>query len=225
MRILLVEDDKNLGWATSDGLRTTFAVDWVTSAAQAEASLAAAAYDLIVLDVMMPGKTGLDLLRDLRKERNDAPIILLTARDAVEHRVEGLNAGADDYVVKPFDLDELTARCTALIRRSRGHASNIIEWGDIHFDVDSRDVIHSDRIVVLSARERDILYILMTNIGRAVSKSRIESHIYDWSNELIESNTVEVHVSSLRRKLGRNLIRTIRGVGYMIPKCPDSTTP
>lgn len=225
MRILLVEDDGNLGWATRDGLRGTFAVDWVTSAEQAVAALAVATYDLIILDVMLPGRSGLELLRSLRDERNQVPIILLTARDAVEHRIEGLNAGADDYVVKPFELQELIARCTALIRRARGHTDNIIVWGDIRFMMDSRDVTVGDRLVPLSARERDILYVLMTNIGRAVSKSRIESHIYDWSSELIESNTVEVHVSALRRKLGRNLIHTIRGVGYMIPKWQPQPTP
>lgn len=224
MRILLVEDDQHLGWATSDGLRSTFAIDWVTSAEQARAALATTSYDLVILDVMLPGKSGLDLLRMLRGERVAVPVILLTARDAVEHRIEGLNAGADDYVVKPFDLDELIARCNALIRRSRGHAGNTIEWGDIRFDTDSRDVVRGGEAVTLSARERDILYILMTNAGRAVSKSRIESHVYDWSSELIESNTIEVHVSALRRKLGRDLIRTIRGVGYMIPRCPENPT-
>jgi DNA-binding response OmpR family regulator len=221
MRILLVEDDENLGWATSDGLRATFAVDWVTSAEQARAALAAGHYDLIVLDIVLPGQSGVELLRELRAASNTIPIILLTARDAVEHRIEGLNAGADDYVVKAFDLDELVARCTALIRRSRGHVRNTVEWGDIRFDTDSGDVVRGGEVVSLSGRERDILYILMTNVGRTVSKSRIESHIYDWSSELIESNTIEVHISALRRKLGRELIRTIRGVGYMIPRCQD----
>ncbi|MGA8260925.1 MAG: response regulator transcription factor [Arenicellales bacterium] len=224
MRILLVEDDKNLGWATSDGLRGSFAVDWVTSAEQAQVALSANGYDLIVLDVLLPGKSGVDLLREIRADRNPVPIILLTARDAVEHRVAGLNAGADDYVVKAFDLDELIARCTALIRRSRGHARNVVEWGDMRFDMESRDVVLADRAVSLSGRERDILYILMTNIGRAVSKARIESHIYDWSSELIESNTIEVHISALRRKLGRDLIQTIRGVGYVIPKWREEPT-
>lgn len=225
MRILLVEDDRNLGWATSDGLRSSFAVDWVTSAEQAQGALAANRYDLIVLDVLLPVKSGLDLLHEIRAEKNPVPIILLTARDAVEHRVAGLNAGADDYLVKAFDLDELTARCTALIRRSRGHTRNTVEWGDISFDVDSKDVVRADRVVSLSGRERDILYILITNIGRAVSKARIEAHIYDWSSELIESNTIEVHISALRRKLGRDLIRTIRGVGYMVPRWREEPTP
>lgn len=224
MRILLVEDDKNLGWATADGLRASFAVDWVASAEEATAAVATTHYDLIILDIVLPGRSGVELLRELRAERNTVPIILLTARDAVEHRVAGLNAGADDYVIKPFDLDELVARCTALIRRSRGHVHNTVEWGDIRFDVDSGDVVRAEQVVSLSGRERDILYILMTNIGRTVSKSRIESHIYDWSSEMIESNTIEVHISALRRKLGRELIRTIRGVGYMIPKWSDEAT-
>jgi len=224
MRILLVEDDRNLGWATSDGLRPSFAVDWVTSAEQGEAALAAGGYDLVLLDIVLPGRSGVELLRALRAEGSHLPVILLTARDAVEHRVDGLNAGADDYVIKPFDLDELTARCTALIRRARGHVHNVVQWGDVRFDIDSGDVARTDRMVSLSGRERDILYILMTNIGRTVSKTRIETHIYDWSSELIESNTVEVHISALRRKLGRDLIRTVRGVGYMIPKWQDEAT-
>ncbi|MCZ7598635.1 MAG: response regulator [Gammaproteobacteria bacterium] len=224
MRILLVEDDPNLGWATADGLRGAFAVDWVKSAEKADAALATTPYDCVVLDIVLPGDSGLDLLRRLRAQKCAVPVIMLTARDAVEHRVAGLNAGADDYLVKPFDLDELLARCTALIRRARGPADNIVEWGDIRFDIESRDCERGGEAVPLSGRERDILFILMTNIGRAVSKSRIESHIYDWSSELIESNTVEVHVSSLRRKLGREVIETIRGVGYMIPRWREQPT-
>ncbi len=224
MRILLVEDDPNLGWATADGLRASFAVDWVKSAEQAEAALASTTYDLVVLDIVLPGKSGLDLLRDLRSARDTVPVILLTARDAVSHRIEGLNTGADDYLVKPFDLDELTARCTALMRRAGGRADNVIECGDVIFDVVSRDVIRGGHTVPLSGRERDILHVLMTNAGRAVSKSRIEGHIYDWSSELIESNTIEVHISSLRRKLGRDFIETIRGVGYMVPRCREQAT-
>ncbi len=217
MRILLVEDDRNLGFATRDGLRSAFAVDWVGSAEEADAAIAVNDYDALVLDVMLPGRSGLDLLGDLRNRRLDVPVLLLTARDAVEYRVEGLNRGADDYLVKPFDLDELIARCTALIRRSHGQVRNVIEWGPIRFDVESRSVTVDGEQLSLSNRERDILQVLLSNIDRPVSKSRIETHIYDWSNELIESNTVEVHVSSLRRKLGRDLIQTIRGVGYMIP--------
>ncbi len=217
MRILLVEDDRNLGFATRDGLRSAFAVDWVGSAEEADAAIAVNDYDALVLDVMLPGRSGLELLRDLRNRRLDVPVLLLTARDAVEYRVEGLNLGADDYLVKPFDLDELIARCSALIRRSHGQVRNVIEWGPIRFDVDSRSVTVDGEQLALSNRERDILQVLLSNIDRPVSKSRIETHIYDWSNELIESNTVEVHVSSLRRKLGRELIQTIRGVGYMIP--------
>ncbi|GJL81558.1 MAG: DNA-binding response regulator [marine bacterium B5-7] len=224
MRILLVEDDENLGWATADGLRESFAVDWVTSSEKARAALVVADYDLLVLDVVLPGQSGVNFLRSLRQEKNSLPVLLLTARDAIEHRVAGLNAGADDYLVKPFDLDELIARCNALIRRAHGQIANVIEWGNLRFDIDSRNVSRNDQDIPLSGRERDILHVLMSHIGRAVSKSYIESHIYDWSSELIESNTVEVHISALRKKLGRELITTLRGVGYMIPRCRENPT-
>lgn len=216
MRLLLVEDDKNLGKATAEGLKESFAVDWVRSAEEGSDALATTAYGLIVLDISLPGASGLDFLADLRKQKNQIPVLLLTARDSVRHRVEGLNAGADDYLVKPFDLDELLARCAALIRRAQGHAEPTITVSDIVFEPASGRLEKNGQIIVLSGRERAILEVLMSNLNRPVSKAKIEERIYDWSSEYIESNTVEVHIASLRRKLGRTLIKTIRGVGYII---------
>lgn len=216
MRILLVEDDKNLGKATAEGLKDSFAVDWVRSAEEADDALAVTSYNLIVLDINLPGASGLDFLATLRNKKNQIPVLLLTARDAIRHRVEGLNAGADDYLVKPFDLDELLARCAALMRRAQGHAEPIITVLDIVFEPATGKLVKSGLAVVLSARERAIFDVLIHNLNRPVSKTKIEERIYDWSSEDIESNTIEVHISGLRRKLGRDLIKTIRGVGYMI---------
>lgn len=216
MRILLVEDDIMLGKATVEGLKTSFAVDWCKSAEEAEDAISTISYNLLVLDINLPKKSGLELLRELRATNDDCPVLLLTARDAVQNRIEGLNAGADDYLVKPFDLDELIARIGALIRRSQGRANPLITVGDINYDPSAKQVKKHTEVINLSGRELAILEILMTNIGRVVSKSQIEDHIYDWDSGDIESNTTEVHISSLRRKLGKELIKTIRGVGYII---------
>ncbi|MBI2233934.1 MAG: response regulator [Micavibrio aeruginosavorus] len=218
MRILFVEDDKNLGRATAEGLRGLFAVDWVTSAEQAEDALATTAYGMMVLDVNLPGMSGLELLERLRGRKEQIPVLLLTARDAVRHRVEGLNAGADDYLVKPFDLDELLARCSALLRRAQGHAEPAITVADIAFFPASGKQEKGGAPVILSGREKAIFDVLIHNLDHPVSKAKIEERIYDWASEDIESNTVEVHIASLRKKLGRDLIRTIRGVGYIIAK-------
>lgn len=216
MRLLLVEDDRQLGKATAEGLRTGFAVDWVESAEDAEEALATTPYDLIVLDINLPGRPGTDLLRDLRRARNQVPILLLTARDATRHKIDGLNAGADDYLVKPFDLDELLARCAALLRRSKGHAEPVLRTGDITYEPASGRVEKAGASIMLTRRERAVFDTLIHNLDRPVSKAVIEQHIYEWSSEYAESNTIEVHVASLRRKLGHDTIKTIRGVGYMI---------
>lgn len=217
MRILLVEDDAMLGKATLEGLKTAYAVDWCRNAEAAADALRATDYDLIVLDINLPRKSGLDLLREIRLQRDDRPVLFLTARDTIHHRVEGLNAGADDYLTKPFDLDELLARMGALLRRSKGRASPTVHWGDLVIDLQARSIMREGKDVSLSAREMAVLEVLLNNIGRVISRAQIEEHIYDWSGEDIESNTIEVHVSALRRKLGKNLIKTLRGLGYMIP--------
>lgn len=218
MRILLVEDEDLLGEATQRALQTAYAADWVTSAEDAQDALATHSYDLLILDINLPGLSGLELLSKLRKKNNDTPCLFLTARDATYHRVEGLNAGADDYLVKPFDIDELLARCAALLRRSHGRAKPIIEHHNLAYDPIGRKVTQDGHIVPLSARELAVLAYLLNNIGNVISKQQIEQHIYDWSNDDIGSNTVEVYISSLRRKLGKDFIKTIRNIGYVIEK-------
>ncbi|QQG36863.1 MAG: response regulator [Micavibrio aeruginosavorus] len=216
MRLLLIEDDRHLGKATAEGLKESFAVDWVQSAEGAEEAMATHDYDLIVADINLPGASGLEFLTALRKNKNQIPVLLLTARDAIYHRVAGLNAGADDYLIKPFDLDELLARCAALIRRSKGHAEPVISLLDIRFEPATGKLEKNGQLITLSGRERSVFEVLVHNLDRPVSKEKIEQRIYDWSSEEIESNTIEVHIAALRRKLGRDLIKTIRGVGYMI---------
>ncbi len=217
MRLLMVEDDKQLGKATAEGLRIAgFAVDWFQNAEDAALAVRSTRFDLIVLDINLPGCSGLNWLKDLRSSNSILPVLLLTARDALHHKVEGFNAGADDYLVKPFDLDELVARCGALIRRSQGRANPVIVCGDITFNTQTRQVMKGKSPVLLSNRELGILEILMNAKGCTVSKQQIEEKIYDWDSTGTESNTVEVHVSSIRRKLGKELVKTVRGVGYLI---------
>lgn len=218
MRVLLVEDDEMLGKATLAGLRTTFAADWMKNAEDAQDALRTTTYDLLVFDINLPKKSGLALLQELRSENNNTPCLFLTARDATHHRVEGLNAGADDYLIKPFDLEELLARCNALIRRAQGRPLPTIKHNDIVFDTATRTLVKDNKTIHLSARELAIAEILLTNIGRTISKQQIENQIYDWDSGDIGSNTVEVHVSALRRKLGKDLIKTIRNIGYTIEK-------
>ncbi len=216
MRLLLVEDDINLGRATAEGLRESFAVDWVLSSEAAQDALITSTYALIILDINLPGISGLKFLENLRKKKYLLPVLLLTARDAVQHRIEGLNTGADDYLVKPFDLDELLARCAALIRRSSGIASPIILYKNISYEPTTGYLIKDGIPIALSGRERAVFDYLIRNIGRNLSKEKIVENVYGWSSEDIESNTIEVHIASLRRKLGRDLIKTNRGVGYLI---------
>lgn len=218
MRILLVEDEDLLGEATQRALQTTYAADWVTSAEDAQEALATHNYDLLILDINLPGLSGLELLNRLRKDNNDTPCLFLTARDAAYHRVEGLNAGADDYLVKPFDIDELLARCAALLRRAHGRAKPSIEHHNLTYDPVARKVTQNGQTVALSAREMAVLAYMLNNIGNVLSKQQIEEHIYDWSNDDIGSNTVEVYISSLRRKVGKDFIKTIRNIGYTIEK-------
>ncbi|MBL4805279.1 MAG: response regulator [Alphaproteobacteria bacterium] len=218
MRLLLVEDDLNLGKATAEGLKESFAVDWVTNAEDAEEALSTTGYDLVVLDINLPGASGLELLESERNAKNQIPVLLLTARDAVRHRIEGLNAGADDYLVKPFDLDELLARCAAITRRSQGQNLPRIEHRDLAYDLSSGHLSKDGETLQLSGKERAIFDCLIRNLDKPVSKEKIMASVYDWGSEDIESNTIEVHIAALRRKIGRETIKTIRGVGYTIPK-------
>ena len=217
MRILLAEDEALLGAALREGLQHAgFAVDWFRDGAAARAALEAEPFAGIVLDLGLPRLAGLELLRWLRAKHNATPVLILTARDALEDRVKGLDLGADDYVVKPVAMAELAARLRALIRRSQGLASGTLEVGDVTLDMAGRSVEFRGGPVELSAREFALLRELMLNAGRVLTREQLESKLYEWSRTL-ESNSIEVYIHHLRRKLGPDAIRTIRGVGYLMP--------
>jgi two-component system OmpR family response regulator/two-component system response regulator QseB len=218
MRVLLVEDDALLGDGLRAGLRQAgFEIDWVRDGADAAHAAATESFAAIVLDLGLPNMDGLAVLRRLRARGSKTPILILTARDAVHDRVTGLDAGADDYVVKPVDLAELAARLRALVRRARGEAAPALRRGDLELDPAAHRVVFSGRTVELSAREFALLHELMLNTGRVLSREQLEERLYSWERE-VESNAVEVHVHHLRRKLSPRLIRTIRGVGYLMPR-------
>lgn len=217
MTILLIEDDAMLAAAIVDGLQSRFPVETVETLADADLAIATTDFDLLILDLNLPDGSGLDLLARLRAAGNFVPILILTARDRVADRIAGLNGGADDYLAKPFDLDELTARCEALRRRAQGRAAPIIRHAGLAYEPAAQTVTRDGAVIALSARELAIFDILVTNLGRVINKQQIEERLYRW-DEMIESNAVEVHVSHLRRKLGRDLIQTIRGLGYVMPK-------
>jgi DNA-binding response OmpR family regulator len=217
MRILLAEDEALLGAALCEGLQQAgFAVDWFRDGAAARAALETEQFAGIVLDLGLPRLAGLDLLRWLRSNHNAPPVLVLTARDALEDRVRGLDLGADDYVVKPVAMAELAARLRALIRRSQGLASGTLKVGDVTLDMASHSVEFRAQPVDLSAREFAVLRELMLNAGRVLTREQLESKLYEWSRSL-ESNAIEVYVHHLRRKLAPDVISTIRGVGYLMP--------
>jgi two-component system response regulator QseB len=224
MRVLLVEDDAMIGASVRAGLRQDgFAIDWVTDGRAAENALALGrgqeAYDLVLLDLGLPEKSGLDVLRGMRARGHDVPVLIMTARDAVADRVAGLDAGADDYLVKPFDLDELAARVRALKRRHSGRAEALVRHvhGDdtITLDPARREVRRNDAPVALSSREFAVLEALLERPGAVLSRTQLEEKLYGWDEEP-GSNTIEVYVHGLRKKLGADLIRNVRGVGYAI---------
>ena len=219
MTALLVEDDQMLGAAIVDALKPHFRADWVRTLADADAALATGGYAFAILDLGLPDGSGLDLLRQLRVRGNPVPVLILTARSLLEDRLAGLNGGADDYLVKPFDLSELIARGAAIMRRLRGTASPVIRYRGISYEPATRTVQLDGKPLYLSARELAVFDILIGNIGRLVSKGQIEDHLYSWESE-VESNTVEVYVSRVRRKIGHDLILTARGLGYTMPKVP-----
>lgn len=218
MRILLVEDDRLLGDGIQAGLtQAGFAVDWVQDGAQGAAALDTGSYAAVVLDLGLPKLSGLELLRRLRAQGNPVPVLILTARDAIDDRVKGLDSGADDYVVKPFDLNELAARLRALARRGRGEAAAILRVHGLELNPAEHRAQFRGKPVELSAREFALLHELMLNAGRVLSREQLEQRLYAWGEE-VESNAIEVHVHHLRRKLAPELVRTIRGVGYMMPR-------
>jgi two-component system response regulator QseB len=218
MRLLLVEDDEMIGAAAREGLRQEgHAVDWVRDGAQAEAAAANGVYDLVLLDLGLPRRDGLSVLRSLRARGHEVPVLIITARDAVSDRVAGLDAGADDYLVKPFDLDELAARVRAVLRRRAGRSSAVLRVGELEIDTAARLVRWKGREVALSAREYALLEALADRPGAFLSRAQLEERLYGWDEE-IGSNAVEVHIHALRRKLDPALIRNVRGLGYSLAK-------
>jgi DNA-binding response OmpR family regulator len=218
MRVLLVEDDALLGDGIRVGLKQAgFAVDWAQDGNAGKLALETENYALLVLDLGLPRLSGMDLLKWLRNRGNKLPVLILTARDTVADRITGLNAGADDYLIKPFDLDELIARLHALLRRSSGQAAPILKHGKLELDPASHQVCKDGQIVELSAREFTLLHELLLHTSRVQSREQLEQRLYGWGEE-VESNSVEVHIHHLRKKLGADLIRTLRGVGYVIDR-------
>ncbi|KAA3628109.1 MAG: response regulator [Proteobacteria bacterium] len=218
MRLLLVEDDRLLGEAVVAGLHQNgFTVDWARDGMTADHALIAEQFDLVALDLGLPRCSGLELLRKLRDRGNTVPVLILTARDTVEDRVQGLDSGADDYLIKPFDLAELNARIRALLRRQGGRGSPVLAHGAIRLDPAAHAVELNGTMVDLSPREFTLLRLLLESAGRVLSRERLEEALYGWNTD-VDSNTVEVYIHHLRKKFGANLIRTIRGVGYMVEK-------
>ena len=218
MRLLLVEDDLMIGESVLDLLRSEgYAMDWVKDGEMADTALDSQTYDLVLLDLGLPRRDGLAVLRRLRSRKDRTPVLITTARDAVAQRVEGLDGGADDYIVKPYELDELLARIRALIRRAAGRAEPVYEHMGVSIDPVTREVTLDGQAVVLSAREWSILELLLARPGMVLSRRQLEEKLYSWKDDL-SSNAVEVYIHGLRKKLGPRIIQNVRGVGYMIPK-------
>ena len=218
MRLLLVEDDTMIGESVLDLLRAEhYAVDWVKDGEVAETALRTQTYDLVLLDLGLPRRDGLTVLRSLRARKERIPVLVATARDSIQQRIEGLDAGADDYVLKPYDLDELLARIRALLRRAAGRAEPVYEHKGVSINPATREVTVQGVPVVLSAREWAVLEPLLARPGLVLSRAQIEDKLYGWKDE-ISSNAVEVYIHGLRKKLGAELIQNVRGVGYMVPK-------
>ncbi len=218
MRILLVEDDPILGDGIKSGLlQDQYNVDWLTNGGQASQALETDSYDLLLLDLNLPVKSGLDILKDIRQNNNMLPVLILTARDATEDRVKGLDMGADDYLSKPFDLDELLARVRALLRRSKGRTTPTLQHGRLELNPVEHTLTLSGKTIDLPPSEFNLLLLMLEDRGRVFSRGQLEENLYGW-NKNVDSNAIEVHVHHLRKKLGNELIRTIRGVGYVIDK-------
>lgn len=216
MRILLIEDDAMIGKAVRHGLADAgFAVDWVTDGRAAELALDNGVYDLAVLDLGLPRKDGMAILTSLRGKGNAMPVLIASARDTVRDRIAGLEAGADDYVLKPFDLDELVARVRALLRRNAGSGSPLLKFGSLVLDPVRKVVTQGEATIDLSAKEFAVLEALMQRPGAVLSRAQLEESVYGWGDE-VGSNAIEVHLHHLRKKLGAAVIRNVRGVGYRV---------
>jgi DNA-binding response OmpR family regulator len=218
VKLLLVEDDAMIGRALLDALRGEgYAVNWVRDGAAADATLASEPYDLVVLDLGLPRRDGLEVLRGMRARANPVPVLVATARDAVGDRIAGLDAGADDYIVKPFDIDELQARIRALIRRSAGRAAPLISHKGVTLNPATREASLNGESVALSAREWAVLEPMLQRPGAVFSRAQLEEKLYGWKDE-VSSNAVEVYIHGLRKKLGTDVIKTVRGLGYVVPR-------
>ena len=218
MKLLLVEDDTMIGEAVLDQLRAEhYAVDWVRDGEMADTALRTQSYDLVLLDLGLPRRDGLDVLKALRGRKQRLPVLIATARDSVQQRVQGLDAGADDYILKPFDLDELLARIRALLRRASGRAEPVYEYKGVSICPTTREVSVEGAPVVLSAREWAVLEPLLARPGMVLSRAQLEEKLYGWKDD-ISSNAVEVYIHGVRKKLGAELIQNVRGVGYMVPR-------
>ncbi len=217
MRVLVIEDDLLLGDAIQAGLKQAgYAVDWMKDGVAADQALSTEPYVAAVLDLGLPRMSGLEVLQRLRNRNSPIPVLILTAMDTVEDRIKGLDAGADDYLVKPFDMGELSARLRALVRRASGKVSAALQVAGVELDAAAHQVHYQHQPIELPAKEFAVLHALMLNVGRVLSRAQIEEQLYAWGEE-VESNAVEVHIHHLRRKLFPELIETIRGVGYLIP--------
>ena len=215
MRILLVEDDRMLGDGLQAGLaQAGYAVDWLRDGEAAVAALSTESFAAIVLDLGLPKRDGLSVLQWLRGRHDATPVLILTARDQLEDKVRGLDLGADDYVLKPFDLDEIAARLRALVRRAHGRPEPVLTLGEIELNPAARSVTRAGQAVELTPREFDLLHLLLENTDRVLTRRSLEEQLYTW-NDAVDSNALEVHIHHLRKKLGNDLIRTVRGVGYM----------
>ena len=215
MRILLVEDDRLLGDGLQAGLtQAGYAVDWLRDGEAAVAALSTESFAAVVLDLGLPKRDGLSVLQWLRGRHDATPVLILTARDQLEDKVRGLDLGADDYVLKPFDLDEVTARLRAVVRRAHGRPEPVLTLGEVELNPAARTVMRAGQAVDLTAREFDLLHLLLQNADRVLTRRALEEQLYTW-NDAVDSNALEVHIHHLRRKLGNEVIRTVRGVGYM----------
>ena len=216
MRVLVVEDDEMLGESIRDGLQKLgYTIDWLTDGLSAEQALATEAFDILLLDLVLPGQSGMALLGKLRQQNNEIPVLIITARDRVEDRIAGLDQGADDYLIKPFDLMELAARLRAISRRKSGQSQAAITFSTIRIDQAAHEVTKSGQPIDLSGQEFAVLEALARNIGRVVSRSKLQEQLYGWGDGA-ESNVLEVCIHHLRKKLGKTLITTVRGIGYII---------
>lgn len=216
MRILLIEDDDMIGESVVAGLENEgYAIDWVRDGSSGLLALNTTPFSLAILDLGLPGMDGLKVLKELRAHHNSTPVLVTTARDTIDDRIQGLDAGADDYLLKPYDLDELSARIRALLRRSAGRAEPIIERGDLRITPATREVTYKGKPIILSSKEYALLVALAERQGVVWSRGQLEEKLYNWDNT-VGSNAIEVHIHHLRKKLSDDAIKTVRGVGYLL---------